>query len=119
VLLALQQFSDTVTAITTAQEFDGSTDGGMMRETMLIIKDVFGLDVEIINADRYSKAQRKIRDDICRLNSGNNATWDGYVWYSIMDKYPDAKDCIFLTGQVFDSGYGLSIRSYSTPNEIF
>lgn len=108
VLLACRKFSNNVHAITTAQEFDGSSDGGYMREIMLIIKEDFGIDVDIINADRFSPSLRKIRDEICKLNSGNNAIWDSYVWYSIMEKYQaSADECIFVTGQVFDSGYGI------------
>ncbi len=106
--LSVNNFSDSVTPISYCQEGGGFFDGGNVRETCVVYKDAFDIDVNLIYADRYSKELRKIRDDICALSSSNNCRWDSYMYYSVMNKFKNCKNCYFLTGIPFDSLYGVA-----------
>ena len=106
--LSVNKFSDSVIPISYCQEGAGFVDGGNVRETCVVYKDAFDIDVNLIYADRYSKELRKIRDDICALSSSNNCRWDSYMYYSVMKKFKDCKNCYFLTGIPFDSLYGVA-----------
>lgn len=109
IYLAVKNSTKNIIPISYCQEGFGSDDGGNVRETTRVYEDSFDINVNLIHADRYSPKLRKIRDDICKLNSSSCAVWDSYVFYSVMDKYPSCDNsCIFLTGHPFDSVYGIT-----------
>jgi len=107
IYLALCKYSDKVQIISTSQDFDGSFDGDRMHEVSQITKDIFGINTELIYADRFSKTQRDIRDDMCKLTSFGAAKWDSFLFYSVMERFKDEKNCMFLNGAEFE-GYGIT-----------
>lgn len=114
IFLALRKFTKNIDLITTSQAFNGSQDNGRIQELMHIIKKKFDIKCEILYADRYSKFQRKHRDEICKLSSSNIYRWDVFVFSTIMEKYFNKKNFLFLTGQEMDDGYGIAYTKLSS-----
>lgn len=119
ILHALKKNSECIHPITTAQEFEGCYDNGKIREIMCVVESEFGINVDIIHANRYSKEQRRIRDEICKLCSSNNAKWDSFVWYCMMEKFKEDTGSIFITGSEMDDGYGIGFTGIKITPELF
>jgi len=108
VCLSVKQFTENIHPVTYHQVGNGSTDGGKFRKLARIYKDAFDVDMDLVFADRYSKKLRKMRDHLCKFNSSNQFRWDSFMYYSIIDKFSNCKNCVFLTGMPFDSIYGIN-----------
>jgi len=109
IYLALKKHSNDVCLLTTTQDFDGSFDGGNAREITAIARNHldFQIHENLLHADRYSKEQREIRDEQCKLNSFDAAGWECFIVYSVMNEYKNANDRIFFTGGEFET-YGIA-----------
>lgn len=112
IYLALSKFSDNVIPVGTSQDFEGSFDGAAVREYLYIAKKIFDINSKLLYANRYSEEQRKIRVELCKMTSSNNARWDSFVWYSGMAFFRDVKNTIFLSGSEMDDGYGIAFTKF-------
>jgi len=115
IFYALNKHSDNIKPIATSRDFKGYFDSGNVHELMKIAESEFGINVEVIHADKFSDKQRSIRDEICKLSSSNNDRWDSCVYYSVIDKYKNKNmsNSIFVTGQEMDDGYGIAHTKFN------
>ncbi|MFX1256298.1 MAG: hypothetical protein ACFFAN_00415 [Promethearchaeota archaeon] len=118
VLYALKKYSDSVIPVATTIAYEGGGLADPIREKLLLYEDFFGIDSIVLIADRFSKNQTEMKNDLCKLNSNNNARWDSYVFFTVMEKFQNENNCLFLTGQEMDDGYGIAFTKYHRDKAI-